>query len=104
MIYQNTFVVMRDERTGHVLGWGGHMDGTWRRVFNNIFLQVEDLPTLPSRWAAADLETDHNLFWSVDRGAGAKADFFRVFRSSEAFAASRNSQPPGWEAYYPLYQ
>jgi len=106
-IYQNTFVARRAERWSYLLGLGTHMEATTRDVFNNIFVHVDDAPTLqvplaPSVPAASAtniaLRSDGNLFWSVARGSPAGSDFFADFHASAAFEASRSVHPPGWES------
>jgi hypothetical protein len=95
-IYHNTFVVREVEtRSPYLFGWGSHLDRTWRRVFNNIFVQVVGDPGFGDATAGSDLESDANLFWTFE---ATDSDLLLAFRESEAFRASRALYGPGWEA------
>ena len=101
-IYHNTFLMGADAwRDYYAFTWGSHMRGTTRRVFNNIFLQVEGLPGLNFMAVSADddFQSDGNLFWGLTEGPSQEGDFFAAFRSSPVFAASRRQYPPGWGAH-----
>ncbi len=78
--------------------WGGHTKRTVRRVFNNLFVQSEGMPSLPFPPAADDFQADGNLHWSLKEGPGFVGDFFAKHRSSPLFAASKSRYPPGWAA------
>ena len=80
-------------------GWGGHMRGTQRRVFNNIFLQVEGQPGLNFESSDCDLAVDGNLHWSSDRELQSGDEFFSRFRQSNVFAASKQRYAPGWTSH-----
>lgn len=98
--YHNTVVsrdpVFRDEYAG---GWGGHVNSK-RRVFNNIFVQVEGIPGL--NFSTSDdalLQVDGNLLWGAREGKAVKGDFFAAFRKSARFDATKKNYPPGWGAH-----
>ena len=97
--YHNTVLLDRSGgwRTA-VETWGGHTKGTVRRVFNNLFVQSEGLPSLPFPPAEDDFQADGNLHWSLKEGPGFAGDFFGKHRASPLFAASKKRYPPGWAA------
>ena len=68
-----------------------------RRVFNNIFVHSEKLPPF-SVAATGDVQSDGNLFWQPNLAANQAADFFKVFRTSKAFADSQRVYAPGFDA------
>jgi hypothetical protein len=101
-VYHNTFLMPDGGfRNYYGLSWGSHMRGTTRRVFNNIFLQVDGLPGLNFAGAAAadDFQADGNLLWGLHEGPSQTGDFFGKFRQSPLFAASKQTYPPGWGAH-----
>jgi hypothetical protein len=77
-------------------GLAGHMSGTRRRVFNNLFVQVEGSPGLNFPAATEDLEARGNLHWGISAGPGVRGDYFAKFRASALFRASQKQHPPGW--------
>ncbi len=80
-------------------GWGGHMKGTSRRVFNNVFVQTLGNPGLAfSAPEETDLQADGNLLWGTKAGPAARDGFFDKFRQSALFKASRARYAPGWGA------
>ncbi len=97
-IYHNTFVVGSPQMRGYPLGWGGHMRGTSRRVFNNVFVETEQLTAARPVSPDLDFQTDGNLAWSVKLGPAFQGDFFAAVRGSEAFRQSKKAYPPGWTA------
>jgi hypothetical protein len=100
-VYHNTFLLHQKAfRDYYGFSWGGHSRGTTRRVFNNIFVQVEGMPGLNFTGASADddFQADANLLWSVKDGPSHSADFFTKFRKSPLFDASKKQYPPGWGA------
>lgn len=76
------------------------MRGTTRRVFNNLFVQVEGLKDLnfTALTADDDFQSDGNLYWAVREGPKYAGDFFSKFRQSPLFAASQKQYAPGWSA------
>src|SRR5262249_61451997 len=50
--------------------------GTRRRLFNNIFLQIDGTPGLAVPAPSDDLEADGNLLWGLRVGPGFHGDFF----------------------------
>ena len=77
-----------------------HSRGTTRRVFNNIFVQIEGMPGLNFTGASADddFQADANLLWGVKDRPAQLDDFFTKFRKSPQFEASKKQYPPGWGA------
>ena len=73
--------------------------GSKRRVFNNIFLQLDGDVGVNFQGVQPDddLQVDANLMWSAARGRSS-GDVFAKFRGSPAFAASKKRYPPGWGA------
>ncbi|HEX9596498.1 MAG TPA: hypothetical protein VF982_06425, partial [Anaerolineales bacterium] len=100
-VYHNTFLLKSPEGRGNYgFRWGSALRETQRRVFNNIFIQIEGLPQFrlfPK--ADDDLQADGNLHWSVNEGANYKGDLFDKFRKSGLFEASKKRYPPGWFAH-----
>jgi hypothetical protein len=97
-IYQNTFVVRRAERWSYLFGLGTHMHETTRDVFNNIFVYIEDAPSLEVPAADVAFRSDGNLLWSAEHRDEAESGFFDAFRASPAFENSRTNYAPGWES------
>lgn len=98
LIYHNTFVAKAGGRAVWGLGWGGHLQGTSRQVFNNIFVQVEDMPDRHLPLAVREFRADGNLHWSVDLGAAIEGEFYGPIFALETYEATRLDYPPGWEA------
>ncbi len=97
-VYQNTFLMKEGSFRGYyAFSWGAHTAGTTRRVFNNIFVQVQGVPgmNVTGMSAADDFEADGNLYWSVREGGKQTWDFFEKFRQSPLFAASKQRYAPG---------
>jgi len=93
--YHNTVITADPAyRSYYGLGLGGHMQGTLRRIFNNIFVQTAGLPGLYID-AGVDLQADGNLHWSASDGPGYEGDFFAKFRLSKAVVASKTQTSPG---------
>jgi hypothetical protein len=96
-IYHNTVLCGEPAfRNYYGAGLGGHTRGSKRRVFNNIFVQLQGNPGLVFPAVGDDLETGGNLLWGVKDGPAVKGDFFAAFRKSKVFEASRKAHPPGW--------
>jgi hypothetical protein len=100
-VYHNTFLLSGDAWRGYYgFCWGSHTRGTRRRLFNNIFVQVEGLPGL--NFSAISLDDDFqaggNLLWGMKDGPRFKGDFFEDFRSSDLFRESKKRHPTGWGA------
>ncbi|MDQ3622672.1 MAG: DUF1565 domain-containing protein [Verrucomicrobiota bacterium] len=82
-----------------------------RRVFNNIFVQLEQPPapkkpgkkklgvnlTLRQEPSKVDLQLDGNLFWILEDPASVQESFF-AFRRTPAFEESKKVYEPGWTA------
>jgi hypothetical protein len=101
-VYHNTFLLPHNaENSLYAFTWGSHTRGTTRRVFNNIFVQVEGVPSLNFRSLSADddFQADGNLFWAVKEGPKQQGDFFAKFRQSPLFEASKQRYRPGWAAH-----
>lgn len=100
-VYHNTFLMHSGAfRNYYGFTWGSSTRGTTRRVFNNIFLQIDGLPGLNFAGTTAedDFQADGNLLWSVLQGPSQTGDFFSKFRQSPQFTASKKAYPPGWGA------
>jgi hypothetical protein len=80
--------------------WGAHMEASTRRVFNNIFVQVEGLPGLNVSALSAkdDFQSDGNLMWGLKDGPKYTGDFFGKLRQSALFVSSKQQYAPGWSA------
>lgn len=114
IFYQNTVVMAGRSWRDHYgfgLGQEGMLGNTRigiktldgrapRRVFNNIFVQVADLPglVLPTKPEDVDLQVDGNLFWGINDGASFQGDFFAKVRQSAVIESSKKQYPPGWTA------
>jgi hypothetical protein len=84
---------------GALLGVMG-TKGTKRRVFDNIFVQLDGDPGLSFQGADGDdIQVDGNLLWSVANGPTFRGDFFAKHRGSRAFEASKQTFAPGWAAH-----
>ena len=100
-VYHNTFLLHQKAfRDYYAFAWGGNSRGTTRRVFNNIFVQVEGLPGLNFTGVSAvdDFQADANLLWGVKDGPAQTGDYFAKFRKSPLFESSKKQYPPGWGA------
>lgn len=98
--YHNT-VVSRDApfRGYYGAGLAGHLGGgARRRMFNNIFTQVDGLPGNVFTPPPVDFQADGNLHWGVTAGPEFKGDFLAKFRQSKLFAESKTHYKPGWAA------
>lgn len=99
-VYHNTFLLTQPAyRNYYDFTWGAHMrGGAVRRVFNNIFLQIEGLPgeNMTMLSADDDYQSDGNLKWGVKEGPKFSGDFFAKFRASPLFEASKKQYAPGW--------
>lgn len=99
-LYHNTVLLPGPEfRRYYAAGWGGHTQGTRRRIFNNLFVHLEGMPGLNFASADDDVQADGNLHWSVKEGPVYRGDFLAAFRQSKLFAASKKHYPPGWAAH-----
>src|SRR5262249_10646665 len=101
-VYHNTFLLSGNAFRGYyAFAWGAHTRGTTRRVFNNLFVQVEGVPGLNFSAVAADddFQADGNLLWGLKDGPKYQGDFFGKFRRSPLFEASKKRYPPGWGAH-----
>jgi hypothetical protein len=97
-VYHNTFLLQGNAWRGYyAFTWSSHLRGTTRRVFNNVFVQVEGTPGLNFSAVSADddFQADGNLLWGVKEGPKVRGDFFATFRKSALFTASKKRYPPG---------
>jgi hypothetical protein len=99
-VYHNTFLrktpVFRDN---FLFGMGVNGLGrTERDVFNNIFVQMEQVPgaNFVAVKQANELREGGNLLWGMKDGPTLKQDPFAKFRASALFAESRKRYEPGW--------
>lgn len=76
-------------------GMGG---GTWRRIFNNLFVCAQGMPGNVFPEKAVDLHADGNLHWSASAGPAFTGDFLAKFRASKIAETSRAVYAPGWAA------
>jgi hypothetical protein len=96
--YHNTVLTAEPAFRGYYgAGWGGHMNGATRRVFNNIFVQTDRAPGIVFQ-PDVDMQADGNLHWSPAASDLTTENFFAAFRKSKVFAASKQAYPPGWAA------
>ncbi len=98
-VYQNTFLMHTGGWRGHyAFTWGAHTRDTTRRVFNNLFVQLEGEPgtTFTALTADDDFQSDGNLFWSLSGTLKPAAETFAKFRASPLFAGSKKQYAPGW--------
>ncbi|MBW3540338.1 MAG: hypothetical protein KY476_08715 [Planctomycetes bacterium] len=101
-VYHNTFLLPGRPANGHYAWtWGSHMGGTTRRVFNNVFVQLEGLPGTDVRSLSVehDFQADGNLYWSLREGPKQTADYLAKLGQSALFEESRKRYPPGWGAH-----
>ncbi|MBL8829432.1 MAG: hypothetical protein JNM18_20780 [Planctomycetaceae bacterium] len=101
-VYHNTFLMADGPfRNYYGFTWGAHTHDTVRRVFNNIFVQVNGVPALnyTAIAPADDFQADGNLFWAVKHGPEFSGDLFRAFRSSPQYVASQRHYAPGWSTH-----
>jgi len=97
--YHNTVLTAEPAFRGfYGAGWGGHMNGAIRRVFNNIFVQTDRAPGLVFQ-PDVDMQADGNLHWSPAAPNKNGEDFFAPFRKSKVFEASKKVYEPGWTAH-----
>jgi uncharacterized protein (TIGR03067 family) len=100
-VYHNTFLMQgKAKNSFYAFTWGTHTHRSKRRVFNNIFVQVEGLPGLNVKSLSADddFQADGNLYWGAKDGPKHEGDFFGKVRRSALFEASKKRYPPGWGA------
>ncbi len=100
-VYQNTFLMSQGPWRGYyAFTWGAHLRGTTRRVFNNLFVQIDKLAELNFTAVTADddFQSDGNLYWAVREGPGYAGEFFGKLRQSPLFVASQKKYAPGWSA------
>jgi hypothetical protein len=99
--YHNTCLLSGNALRGYyAFMLGSHTRGTTRRVFNNIFVQVEGLPGLNFTGASVDddFQADGNLLWGLKDGPK-QVGFFAKFRQSALFTASKKQYASGWGAH-----
>lgn len=97
--YHNTFFRQNDGwRDYYFDGWGRETENTIRRIFNNIDVQIKELPGFnfhfnaesTYKWgqipASADIQINGNLYWGVQDGPGFQGQYF----------------PSNWAAIAPL--
>jgi hypothetical protein len=99
-VYHNTFLLPGNSfHNIYAFHFGASSRGTKRRVFNNIFVQVEGIPgTVITAKADEDFQADGNLLWVIKTGPTVSGDVFAKFRRSPLFEASKKHYPPGWGA------
>lgn len=93
--YHNT-VLRNDNAWRGYYGFGMGARGTrktYRRVFNNIFVQINGIPGLSFPLVDGDLQVDGNLHWGVIDGPNFKEEFFTPKRYG---AYRKVPMPDGW--------
>ena len=102
-IYHNTLLretpVFRD---GYLFGLGAAgARNTERDVFNNIFVQMDQLPgvNFVGVEKADHIREGGNLIWGLKEGPTLAGDPFAKFRASKLFADSRNRYEAGWTTH-----
>ncbi len=99
VIYHNTIVSDATAWRNHYgAGLSHHLVKTWRRLFNNIFVQTRGLPGLNLGPGDDELHADFNLHWGYEEGPRLERDFFGRFRAGPVHERSRRVYPPGWAA------
>src|SRR5262249_36147068 len=99
-VYHNTFILPANSfHQVYGFHWGATARDTRRRVFNNIFVQVEGVPGLVfNPKADEDFQAAGTLHGGMREGAKQKGDYFEKCRRSALFEASKKRSPPGWAA------
>ncbi|MCI0359558.1 MAG: right-handed parallel beta-helix repeat-containing protein [Planctomycetaceae bacterium] len=99
-VYHNTMLRRTPVFRDHFLFGLGNvgLNQTERDVFNNIFVQMDQVPGVKFIGAkqARELREGGNLLWGVKDGPGLKGDPFGKFRGTALFADSRKRYEPGW--------
>jgi len=99
LFYHNT--VLRPDaswRGYYGFGMGGRATrNTRRRVFNNIFVQLNGNPGLSFASGPDDIVVDGNLHWSVVDGPKFTGEFFAAHRLGPAFR--RSPKPDSWMSH-----
>ena len=101
-VYQNTFLLRSGAFRGYyAFGWASACRGTTRRIFNNIFMQMEGEPGTNSTGLKEDddFQADGNLSWSAAKGPQPTEEVFQKLRASPLFAASKARYAPGLGAH-----
>lgn len=95
--YHNTVIARKAAfRNYYGLGMGGHVSSR-RKVYNNIFVQIEGNPGLA--FGVADgvpLDVDGNLLWGTHDGPAAQAGFFESARQTTRPRARNKQAPARW--------
>ena len=92
--YHNT--VLRSDPSfrgyyGFSMGGQG-LRNTQRRVFNNVFVQLDGVPGLNFLMGSDDVMVDGNLHWGTVAGPSYSGDFFK---QSQPAAFKKTPPPPG---------
>ncbi|MGH7127003.1 MAG: right-handed parallel beta-helix repeat-containing protein, partial [Planctomycetaceae bacterium] len=98
-VYHNTLLLGEDSwRDYYAFGWSKATRGTTRRVYNNIFVQIDGLPGLNFSMVETthDFAAGGNLLWGLREGPAAGSEFFAAFRKTPKYQESRLRHPPGW--------
>lgn len=87
MVYHNTVItagnVYRDYYAAQLV-MGTH--ATRRRLFNNMFVQLDGNPGLQVPAPGDDLAADGNLLWGIKAGPGMQGDFFAARKARPELA------------------
>jgi hypothetical protein len=102
-VYHNTFLRRTPVfRNNYLFGLGvGGMRDTERDVFNNLFVQMDQVPgvNFVALKEAPKLREGGNLLWGVQAGPTLKGDPFAKFRASPLFKQSRQWYEVGWTTH-----
>ena len=98
-VYHNTF--LRREpvfRNYFLFGLGAvGLRDTQRDVFNNLFVQADQVPgAVILGKEAALMREGGNLLWGIKEGPSGTADPFSKLRKSPLFENSKSVYEPGW--------
>jgi hypothetical protein len=99
-IYHNTFLLKNPKDGTYGFRCSAGMRETQRRLFNNIFVQLDQPPSFrvfPT--AEDDFQADGNLHWGGPAGTQSAGGPFDKFRRSPLLEASKKRYSPGWFAH-----
>ncbi len=97
--YQNTFVSHTHNAAFAHRTWVSTTDRTTRRIFNNLFVYLDNYPDALIVGAPPhDTQIDGNLHWCPTANVSAPADFLDKVRQSAASQKNKDKYPPGWSA------
>jgi len=98
-IYHNTFVMTGGSRSAGMNLLKARKGNYPKRTFNNIFLHTDRLPGYFGPDPALNVHGDGNLFFSPSSTNVSSDSFFKRYRSSAAFEASKKIQSGGFSIH-----